>query len=69
MICAGKTWFGVVLGYMDGWHGACVVQNVAVSHKMKLKIYDMIKGNKSDVGNIDFELQAKIGHNACVLDK
>ena len=25
------------------------------------KICDMIKGNESDVGNIDFELQAKIG--------
>ena len=31
-------------------------------------ICDMIKGNESDVGNIDFELQAKIGHKClCIL--
>ena len=28
---------------------------------LKKQICDMIKGNESDVGNIDFELQAKIG--------
>ena len=31
-------------------------------------ICDMIKGNESDVGNIDFELQAKLGDKClCII--
>ena len=35
------------------------IHNLYISGK--LRICDMIKGNESDVGNIDFELQAKRG--------
>ena len=33
-----------------------------INKKAHKHICDMIKGNEWDVGNIDFELQAKIGH-------
>ena len=36
-------------------------------HRSKICICDMIKGNESDVGNINFELQAKKVINSYVL--
>ena len=38
-----------------------VIENSKVHLKSMQIICDMIKGNESDVGNIDFELQAKRG--------
>ena len=39
----------------------CVFLLVSVKHHHLLIICDIIKGNESDVGNIDFELQAERG--------
>ena len=36
-------------------------------YQMVVHICDMIKGNESDVGNTDFEFQAKRGVNSYVL--
>ena len=49
------------LGFIQCWK--CVPHKYAFNHSLVVdyKICDMIKGNASDVGNIDFELQAKIG--------